>query len=78
MQVYKRKEYTQVYNVIILLQEYFPLLSRRKAMYVCGIGHQDSVKVRLERRKGMFDGIRTAQAPPPSIHTSPVPTRALK
>jgi hypothetical protein len=31
MQVYKRKEYNQVYNVIILLQEYFPLLSRRKA-----------------------------------------------
>jgi hypothetical protein len=31
-------------------------------MYVCGIGHQDSLKVRLERRKGMFEGTRTALA----------------
>ena len=28
MQVYKRKEYTQVYNVIILLQEYFPIIMK--------------------------------------------------
>ena len=35
MQVYKRKEYTQVYNVIILLQEYFPYYHEgRQCMYV--------------------------------------------
>ena len=47
-------------------------------MYVCGIGHQDSLKVRLERRKGMFEGTRTAQSPLHRIHTAPVPTEALK
>ena len=31
-------------------------------MYVCGIGHQDSIEARLERRKGMFEGSRTALA----------------
>src|SRR5271157_1605530 len=33
----------------------------RNAMNVCGMGHQDSVKVRLGReRKGIYGGTRTA------------------
>jgi hypothetical protein len=31
-------------------------------MYVCGIGHQDSIEVRLEKRKDIFEGTRTALA----------------